>query len=215
MRLSDCKLDIAAVLVDRRLLDHPFYRRWESGGVSMEELASYAAQYRHFERFLPTFLRTLIAGLPEGSGRDLVAANLADEEGDPIPHVELFERFASAVGANVEKASPAMSNLLGCYEQLLVHGPFAALAGFAAYESQAGDVARRKADGLRHDHGLDDEAVSFWEHHAAVDVRHGAWVQESLEEAGDSAATLLAFARRAADGWWAFLDERESVAQAS
>ena len=93
MDVSDSEFDIAAVLRDRRLLDHPFYRRWESGGVSIEELASYAAQYRHFERFLPTFLRTLVAALPEGPGRDLVATNLADEEGDPVPHVELFERF--------------------------------------------------------------------------------------------------------------------------
>jgi pyrroloquinoline quinone (PQQ) biosynthesis protein C len=48
------------------------------------------------------------------------------------------------------------------------------LAGFVAYESQATDNTRRKADGLRRHHGLSDETVSFWDHHANVDARHRA-----------------------------------------
>jgi hypothetical protein len=37
---------LAAAPADRRLLDHPFYRRWEAGKVSIAELGAYAAQYR-------------------------------------------------------------------------------------------------------------------------------------------------------------------------
>src|SRR3974390_3214672 len=35
-----------------RLLEHPFYRRWEAGELTDGELAGYAAQYRHFEAML-------------------------------------------------------------------------------------------------------------------------------------------------------------------
>ena len=115
MRPSAFNLVLGASLADRRLLQHPFYRRWERGEVTVAELADYAAQYRHFESYLPRFLARLVGSLPDGAARELVAANLADEQGDPVSHVELFERFAAAVGAPVTPASPAMADLLTVY----------------------------------------------------------------------------------------------------
>jgi pyrroloquinoline-quinone synthase len=214
--MSTIDLDdaIAGMLTERSLLDHPFYRRWERGEVSMGELASYAAQYRYYEAYLPGFLTRLMAGLPEGPARQLVAANLADEQGDPTPHVELFQRFADAVGAAPDAASPATRALLSTYDELLARSPLAALAGFVAYECQASDVARRKAEGLRRDHGLDEHAVSFWEHHATADVHHGEWMHRALVESTDAPGQLAPSLRHAADAWWAFLDEREAVAPA-
>jgi len=205
----DCAM--AEMLSDRRLLDHPFYRRWERGEVSIGELGCYAAQYRYFEEYLPTFLTTLLAGLPEGTARNLVAANLADELGDPVPHVELFHRFADAVDAPTATASPATKGLLATYDELLARAPLAALAGFAAYECQASEIARRKADGLRRDHGIDEYAVSFWEHHAATDRQHGEWILRALDESTESLGELTPFIHQAADAWWAFLDEREAL----
>jgi pyrroloquinoline-quinone synthase len=213
MTVLDTHPDIAAVLADRRLLHHPFYRRWEKGEVSIEELAAYAAQYRHFEAYLPGFLEALVGGLPAGTAKDLVAANLADEMGDPIPHIELFERFAAATGAEPEVPSLATSDLLATYRELLGESPVAALAGFVAYESQASDVARTKAEGLRRHHGFDDHAASFWQHHADVDARHAEWAWSALDDLADAPAQITAAVQRAADAWWGFLDEREAVAQ--
>jgi pyrroloquinoline quinone (PQQ) biosynthesis protein C len=99
---------------------------------------------------------------------------------------------------------------LATYDDLLAEGPAAALAGFVAYECQAGEVAQRKAEGLRRWYGLDDDGVAFWAHHARVDIRHGAWARRALASvAGDGQRPAV---RRAADAWWAFLDEREVVA---
>lgn len=203
---------LAATLADRRLVTHPFYRRWEAGEVSMPELASYAAQYRYFERFLPGFLCRLTDALAAGPARDLVAANLADEQGDPAPHVELFEQFAEAVGAGPEAASPATTGLLGTYDDLLGCGPVSGLAGFVAYESQAAEIAQRKADGLRRQYQLSDSGVRFWDHHARVDVRHDAWAREALATSVSVDCAIGSDLRRAADAWWAFLDEREALA---
>lgn len=196
-------------LVGRRLLDHPFYRRWERGEVALSELADYAAQYRHFEGFLPEFLGELAAALPPGPSRDLVVLNLSDEMGDPVPHVELFERFASAVGAQQAEPSPAMSGLIELYRDLLGVDPVAALAAFLAYEHQAAEVAATKAEGLRSHYRVPQDAVSFWEHHAKADVVHAEWAMEALASAGNEPATLERSLRAAADAWWAFLDERE------
>jgi pyrroloquinoline-quinone synthase len=212
MSLTDLDSAVAAALGDRRLLNHPFYRRWERGEVTLSELASYAAQYRYFETYLPEFLRSLIGQLPEGPARELVSSNLADEEGDPVPHVELFERFASGVGATDESPSAATSELLATYRRLLAESPIAALAGFVAYESQASEIAVRKADGLRRHHGLDDGAVSFWNHHAAVDARHASWAMEALERSTVTSVEMIPGVRGAAEAWWAFLDERDALA---
>ena len=209
MITSQIDLALTAALADRRLLDHPFYRRWEAGDVSMAELAAYAAQYRHFESYLPGFLGRLTEALADGPARDLVAANLADEQGDPVAHVELFARFAAGVGAGDERPSPATAALLATYDELLDKDAMSALAGFLAYESQSAEIARTKADGLRRHHGLDEHAVSFWDHHAQADVRHGAWAREALSGSVGADCDVTPDIRRAADAWWTFLDERE------
>ena len=215
MNLSGVNRMVTVSLADRLLLDHSFYRRWEQGEVSIAELANYASQYRYFENYLPGFLRQLAVALPEGTARNLVSANLADEMGDPVPHVQMFERFAAALGSEVAEPSPAMAHLLGTYDDLLDKGAFHGLAGFLAYECQAAGVAQSKADGLRRHYGLDDHAISFWDHHAEVDVRHADWAVSALSEVGGTSQGLGASLRRAADAWWAFLDEREVALQAA
>ncbi len=202
---------IGAALAGRRLLGHPFYRRWEAGEVSLGELAGYASQYHHFESYLPGFLEALVASLPDGPGRDLIAANLADETGDPVPHVELFERFASALGAREAAPSPAMANLLGVHDGLLAQGAPHGLAGFLAYECQAADVARAKADGLQRHYGLDDNAGLFWAHHADVDVRHAEWARGAFDSLDCRPELFEPSVRASADAWWAFLDERDAA----
>lgn len=211
MTLSPVNSALADALDDRRLLEHPFYRRWEAGELSMAELAAYAAQYRHFERYLPEFLGSLVAQLSEGPARDLVAANLADELGDPISHVERFEGFAEGVGAQDDEASPATAALLATYDALLDRSPAAALAGFLAYEAQSAAIAASKADGLRRHYGLSDAAVSFWDHHAEAEIDHARWAGEALADLPGE-ESLTADMRRAADAWWAFLDERQADA---
>jgi pyrroloquinoline-quinone synthase len=210
--MHDSELDrvLAGALADRRLLDHPFYRRWEAGKVSIAELGAYAAQYRHFERYLPVFLSELSSALPEGPARDLVKANLDDEQGDPVPHAELFEHFAAAVAAGADPTSPATAELIGTYDDLLSEGPTPALAGFLAYESQAAEIAQSKAEGLRRHYHLDDSALRFWDHHAQVDVRHHAWAREALATSACTRDAVETDLRRAAVAWWTFLDEREA-----
>ena len=66
MSPPDINSVVATALDGKRLLYHPFYRRWEAGEVTLGELADYAAQYRHFESYLPSFLGELADSLPKG-----------------------------------------------------------------------------------------------------------------------------------------------------
>jgi pyrroloquinoline quinone (PQQ) biosynthesis protein C len=206
---------LAEAIVGRHLLSHPFYRRWEAGSLSQDELASYAEQYRHIERALPATLSTIAGALPPGRARDLVEANLADELGSPEPHVELFESFARAAGAapNV-RATPSTAALLAVVRTTASNDPAAALAMVAAYEVQAADIAGSKSDGLRRHYGLDEEGTRFWDVHRTQEAEHAGWSMEALAELGADPDVVLAAAIVSADSWWLFLTEREELAPA-
>jgi pyrroloquinoline quinone (PQQ) biosynthesis protein C len=209
---------VGTALEGRRLLEHPFYRRWEEGALAPGELAEYAGQYRSFEVFLPGFLGSLESVLPAGTARELVAANLRDELGNPVPHVELFDRFAAALGADLSaKPAPATAALLDAYDSALAGGHLGALGVLVAYELQSAGIAASKATGLRTHYGLGSAATRFWDVHAELDSTHAEWTLRALEAAADDAdlAEVAAGVRRGADAWWAFLDERESCRPAA
>jgi pyrroloquinoline-quinone synthase len=201
-------------LEGRRLLEHPFYRRWEAGQLAAGELATYAEQYRHVERALPEVLATIADGLPAGRARELVVENLRDEQSVPAAHVELLESFASAAGSLAEAPAGAAVAALVAQERASAADPLSALALLAAYEVQAGAIARSKADGLRAHYGFDDTGCRFWDVHAAMESEHADWSIEALATLTDDEEGVFTAARRGADAWWAFLDEREAEAPA-
>jgi pyrroloquinoline quinone (PQQ) biosynthesis protein C len=201
------------VLRQRRLLAHPFYRRWEAGTLGRGELAAYAGQYRRFEATLPVVLERVADTLPAGSARRLVQANLDDERGVPAPHLQLFDAFAAAVGAAPDApATPATQALVDLYGALAASSPVAALSAVTAYEVQAPAVAASKAAGLRTRYGLGSDGTRFWDVHAGVDQVHGEWMLDALAAVARGADDIVGPATAAADAWWAFLDEREADA---
>jgi pyrroloquinoline quinone (PQQ) biosynthesis protein C len=202
---------LSAALVDRQLLDHPFYRRWEAGCLQPGELGAYAAQYRYFEASLPGILRALLARLEPGRAAELVQQNLTDEESNPEPHVAVFADFASAMGARDALPSDATSQLLTTHRDLIDSSPAEGLVALVAYEIQAPAIAASKADGLRRHYGASAGATRFWDIHATMDLDHARWGIEAVAELGAPEGLLAAAARSAADAWWAFLDDREAA----
>ena len=196
---------------DRKLLSHPFYRRWEAGGLSIEELRLYAEQYRYFEEMLPQFLQQLADQLPEGFARESVQKNLADEISSPS-HLELFERFADFYRASPAPISPAMKRLVDAYYDVLTQSPATALAGLWAYESQGASISDSKAEGLSNHYAASDEALAFWLAHGTIEGDHARWTLEALEELQPDEETVRDATRRIGEAWWEFLDERELIA---
>lgn len=204
--------ELTAALADRRLLDHPFYRRWEAGTLQAGELGAYAAQYRYFEAALPGILRALLANLEPGAAADLVQRNLSDEESNPEAHVAVFAGFADAVGSGDDPPSAATQRLLDIYTRLIESSAGEGLAALVAYEMQAPEIAASKADGLRRHYEIDAAGTRFWDIHATMDDDHARWGIEALVAMDAPSSTLIGAARSAADAWWAFLDDREAAA---
>ena len=215
---------VARALDGRQLLAHPFYQRWEAGLLSEGELSEYAVHYRAFEAALPAVLTAVVDRLQaEGTSEAaaLVAENLADELGHPEPHLALFDRFAasaadeSRIDSPAATPGPAADALVRTYFDLVAEGPAAALAGLAAYETQASAIASSKAEGLRRWYGMDAAGTEFWDVHAAMDADHGEWAVAALALLDADPDQVAQSARRGADAWWALLDEREAEAPGS
>ena len=210
MELESVRALVAGAVEGLTLLDHPFYCRWAQGELTQDDLAAYAGQYRHFERLLPVLLDRIV-GRAEGPAAELAARNLADEAGSRPTHLELFEQFARAVGADVDApAGPATQRLVDTYDGV-ADDPAAALAALAAYEYQAAEISRTKAAGLRSFYGLEGSAVAFWDVHAELEAEHAEWAVEAISHLPADPDRVGDAARQAAKAWWTFLDEREAV----
>jgi pyrroloquinoline-quinone synthase len=202
------RTSIEHALEGRRLLAHPFYRRWEAGELGDGELAAYGAQYAHFERQLPLTLAAILESCPSGSVRDALAANLDDELHRPAPHVELLDLFLGAVGAAPTAPGPATAELVDLYGDAVTRSTGYAVGVVAAYEVQAAAIARSKADGLRTHYGLDGDATRFWDVHASLEAEHAGWTLEAADALPHK--EVLAGAAASRDAWWSFLDERDA-----
>ena len=193
-----------------RLLDHPYYRGWEEGTLQRQDLTSYAEQYRHFERCLPEVLSAGAAQMADGQPRRLVEANIEDELSNPRPHLDLFDEFASALGALSPEPTEATGALVGLYRDAAARGPVPLLAVVASYEIQGAEIAATKAAALSQHYDLDGAGIEFWTVHAAVEEQHADWTVGALESLQASSTEVEDWANRSAQAWWQFLDEREA-----
>ena len=167
------------------MLEHPFYQRWYAGRLERGELAEYASTTGRSRPPFPRCSARCVERL-QAEGRTeaaaLVARNLADELGEPGPHLALFDRFAESLCATTLRRPSRVrrpSRWSTPTEQLAEESPVAALAGLAAYELQARAIAASKADGLRLLYGIDGRGTAFWDVHADMDADHGEWAVDA------------------------------------
>jgi pyrroloquinoline-quinone synthase len=205
---------IDALIDERHLLGHTFYRQWVAGTLPSENLREYARQYYAFESTFPRIL----SGLHSRSGSPEVRAalldNLWDEEHGEANHQELWLRFAEGVGVpreDVQNAewNQATSDLVDTYRKAAREAPVAAgVAAVYAYERQVPAVAKAKIDGLRDRYGVTDgRTLGFFETHALLDVEHSEAERRIVRELGPAdEEAVVAAATSALDGWWRFLD---------
>lgn len=181
------------------VLRHPFYRRWECGELTREELAYYAGQYRHAV--------TALAGL---------AADASSEEhaAEERAHVSLWDDFAAAVGTDRDEAPSA--DTTACVEAWAGSGAEGAAALYAI-ESAQPEIARTKLEGLLRWYGFEPntKGTRYFELHAERDHEHAALSRRVLEDTtAEDADRIVAAAEAALRGNWTLLDGVERYARA-
>jgi pyrroloquinoline-quinone synthase len=169
---------IDAVLEEKSLLKHPFYKAWTAGTLSREDLAHYARQYYAQEARFPRYLSAVHSNCPDAAARALLLENLNHEEAGPDNHPELWLRFAGSVGADRAsvlgaEAHAKTKECVAAFDRLSRGDWRTGLAALYAYEAQQPRVAKAKIDGLKSNYGLDSkDALGFFETHETLDAWH-------------------------------------------
>ena len=179
------------------VLEHPFYRRWECGELTREELAYYAGQYRH-----------AVVALADAAEAAAPVAGVEHAE-EERAHVALWDAFAGELGVTGER-EPNAATAECAATWTAASDELEALAILYAVESGQPDVSRTKLEGLARHYGIavDSPAAAYFALHAERDVEHAEDSRALLEErAGEvDAERLVAAAETALRGNWRLLD---------
>lgn len=208
MRLSE---ELKAIIEERHLLKHPFYKAWSEGQLSKDTLKSYAGQYFRQVSSFPRFLSAVHSRCPEISARKVLLENLVDEELHGTDHPELWMQFAEGLGALRhevlnETALPETAAMVSTFEDLASRSWKDGLCALYAYEAQVPAVSKSKIDGLQKFYGVnDDRTLEFFKAHMKYDVAHSDAVASLIDAHAEPEAAKQA-TREAADALWGFLD---------
>jgi pyrroloquinoline-quinone synthase len=186
------------------VLEHPFYQRWSAGELSRDELSYYAGEYRHAVVALADALDGA-AATAEPSIKGLLSEHAAEEKG----HVDLWDDFAHALDADVDRAPRAETE--ACVAAWTA-GTDTLEGLVAAYTVESGqpEIAKTKLDGLLERYPFVDEgpATEYFALHSDRDHEHAAQSRELIEQRLDRADTdrLLSVAEGVLQGNWQLLD---------
>lgn len=199
--------DLDAVRRRWNVLEHPFYTRWSAGELTRDELALYAGQYRHAVTALAQASANAAAVADDADLQRALRGHAAEE----ASHVELWDRFTTAVGGDAT-AAPAPETAAcaaawaGDGERPLLES----LVAMYAIESAQPAIAETKREGLvaRYGFAPDSDATVYFDLHATLDIEHAAQERALIEPMLDGAdeQALLAEAETMLRANWELLD---------
>jgi pyrroloquinoline-quinone synthase len=168
-----------ALVAEKHLLKHPFYKLWSEGKLSRQNIREYAISYYPHVAAFPTYVSGVHSGCEDPALRLELLENLVEEEGGPVNHPALWRRFASALGAadgdlGSAPRTPEVAAAITEFRRATRGGSVAeGLAALYAYESQIPEISRTKREGLTAFYAIEDaEATRFFTVHEEADVWH-------------------------------------------
>ena len=200
---------------ERSILRHPFYRAWQRGELTPDQLGTYSRVYYPHVAAFPTYLKNVINCPADSSIRCTLEQNLRDELTNPAPHPELWLDFAAATGQEKQGVKcaepvPKTADSIATFDRLTNRDIASGLTALYAYESQQPEVAAEKLRGLRDCYGIHSpQALSYFAVHATADLEHRAAERSAIGrclDSGTSPATIINAAEEALDTYWNLLD---------
>jgi pyrroloquinoline-quinone synthase len=195
------------VLADGDVLRHPFYVRWSAGELTRPELARYAGEYRH----AVVALADCASRAAESAPAEL-APGLRAHASEEAEHIELWDRFAAAVGGDARQTP--LPETERCARAWSCEGDaelLERLVALYAIEAAQPEISRTKLDGLRDHYDLDSpDAIAYFVLHAERDIEHAAagraLIERLLADGQADEDRLLARAESVLRANWELLD---------
>lgn len=179
MKTEEFLSTLDALVAEKHLLRHPFYKLWSEGKLTRENIREYAVSYYPHVAAFPMYVSGVHSGCEDPALRLELLDNLVEEEGGSVNHPALWRRFAAALGAPEEDLSivartPEVAAAISEFRRATREGSVAeGLAALYAYESQIPEISRTKREGLAAFYGIDaPEATRFFTVHEEADVWH-------------------------------------------
>ena len=173
---------IDQMIEERSLLKHPFYQTWSDGKLTPEALAGYSKEYYQLVKAVPKFMEPLIKEAPE-----IMKGELYSNHQEETSHIELWERFASAMGIShdelinyegLKKTNQAVSELSSTMTSFE-----SGSSAMYAFEKEIPKISQIKLDGLAEFYGLTSEnATEYFKQHTEADIRHATSWQKIIEQ---------------------------------
>ena len=196
------------------LLKHPLYQAWSAGCLSIDTLRAYAMEYYHHVAAFPRYLSSIHSLCPDIKARQVLLANLIDEEQGDENHPELWQRFAAGLGVARPSLAQASSNastakLVDGYFDLTKADYATGLGALYAYERQTPEVAKSKIAGLEQHYNIHDaETLKFFSVHMQADEWHTKEVADLILALSPAEQAKIAVAALSgAKLLWEFLDQ--------
>jgi pyrroloquinoline-quinone synthase len=202
---------IKHIIQSNHMLQHPFYRDWMEGKLSVGQLENYAMQYTPFVDAFPRFVSAAHSQCESATAREMLLDNLMDEEGKAhsAPHPQLWRNFHAALpGMARDNGHQAYSQELKDTFMTLCRSSFEeAIGALYAYESQIPEIAKAKIDGLEKNYGISDaKAIEFFKVHETADVYHSQACEKILAfVAPEHEEKVLAAVEKSTKALWNFL----------
>ena len=203
--------EIDAIVSEKSMLKHPFYKYWLMGKLTKNDLREYMRQYYHLEGAFPRLMSGIHSNSTDAAMRQTMLKNLRGEEEGSNNHIGQLVTFSKALGLSEKDLRTSKANahtkrsvktLLDLTSDVDINKGLAALT---AYKHQIAEVAATKEEGLRELYGITSEkALQFFKTHSNTDT---SW-HEMLDGHVSAAArtSVLASVRATCDALWGFLD---------
>jgi len=156
-----------------KLSEHPFYKLWESGQVSLNKLSEYGYSYLEFISKIPEYWQKVIHSfsIPENW--------IVNEEKE---HIELWKKWIN----NLEKPKtyPKLNDLIEFYDSL---NPSALLGGLNAFEIQQPEISKIKKDCLIKFYNFKEEDLIYFDEHLKEEkhISFGIYIYENFSNKED------------------------------
>jgi pyrroloquinoline-quinone synthase len=213
---------IDSKVAERAMLSHPFYQAWTEGRLPLDTLRAYARQYFHHVEAFPQAVSAVHSACPDRDGRQMLAANLAEEEGIEAgkqDHATLWLMFACGLGeteegVHAQQLNPETQALIDTFRKLSRRSYASGLGALYAYESQFPGVASAKIEGLIDRYAIsDEETLRFFRVHESADVEHSDVCRKLLDRLPDAEMDeAISAAEELAGALWNFLSGVEARA---